>query len=135
MTEHWIDAVIVAVYLVGSFVIGMVASKYLNKGDSSEDGYFLAGRRLPGWLNGFSQAATTMNADVAPFYCGMAIAVGLPMAWFYMSRVGLALALIAMLFAVRWRQLGVRTSPEFFTIRFGGRPARFVRVYFSIYTV
>ena len=41
------------------------------------ESYFLAGRKLPGWLNGCSYAATCLNADVAPAYTGMTVITGI----------------------------------------------------------
>ena len=115
-----VDATIVVIYLVASFGFGIFASRFLGSGKESEEDYYLAGRSVPGWVNGTSYAVTLMNADVAPAYCGMAVVVGLPVAWFYMSRFSLGLLLASMLFAVRWRQLKIRTGPEFFSLRFGG---------------
>src|SRR4029453_15865800 len=101
----------------------------------NEDDYYLAGRGVSGWINGVSHAVTLVNADVAPAYCGMAVVAGLSVAWFYMSRFSLSLLLAAMLFAARWHQLGIRTGPEFFSLRFGGRLAKFARTYTSLYSV
>jgi len=133
--SHPIDAAIVALYLLASFGFGLLATRFLSGGQKNEEDYYLAGRKVPGWVNGVSYAVTLMNADVAPAYCGMAVVVGLPVAWFYMSRFGLGLMLAAMLFAVRWRQMDIRTGPEFFSHRFGGRFGRFVRVYTSLFSV
>ena len=135
--NHTIDAIVVIAYLILSFIFGVFASRILGsrgKRDNGarEDNYFLAGRRMPGWLNGISYAVTCMNADVAPAYCGMAVVVGLSVCWFYMSRFGLGLLLAGMLFAIRWRQLGIATGPEFFALRFGGRGGKFVRVWSSL---
>lgn len=133
------DQLVVAVYLVGTLALGVAASRWFSNGKSresdSEDGYFLAGRRVPGWANGISYAATALNADVGPTYCGFAVVVGLPIAFFYLPRFALAWMIAAMLFAVRWRQLGIRTGPEFYALRFGGERTRFVRVYSSLFSV
>lgn len=93
------------------------------------ESFFLAGRQLPGWLNGFSYATTCMNADVAPAYCGMTVVTGLFVCWWYVGRFGLALMIAAVLFAAMWRRLGLLTSPEFYELRFGGRPALAVRTW------
>lgn len=132
---HYIDAAIVAAYLILSFVFGLIASRILRSGTKGEEGYFLAGRKMPGWLTGFSTAVTAMNADVAPAYCGMAVVIGLPIAWFYMSRFGLALMIAGLLFAVYWRRLRVSTGPEFYALRFAGHGAGFVRVWTSLFQV
>lgn len=140
------DQVVVAVYLLASLALGVASSGWFKRrspttsgpsqadSDSEED-YFLAGRRMPGWANGVSYAATALNADVGPTYCGFAVVVGLPIAFFYLPRFAFAWMIAAMLFAVRWRQLGVRTGPEFYALRFGGARTRFVRVYSSLFAV
>lgn len=144
-----IDAIVVALYLIVSFGVGIFASRLLGRGSKTDDAtksvadkttdneeaYYLAGRRIPGWMNGISYAVTAMNADVAPAYCGMAVVVGLPIAWFYLPRFALGWMIAAMLFAVRWRQLGVRTGPEFYALRFNRASSRFVRVYSAIFAV
>lgn len=135
------DQIVVVVYLLGSLALGLYASGWFRgpKADTaetdSEDDYFLAGRRVPGWMNGISYAATALNADVGPAYCGMAVVIGLPIAFFYLPRFALAWMIAAVLFAVRWRQLGVRTGPEFYALRFGGERTRFVRIYSALFAV
>lgn len=134
-SSHAIDAVVVAVYLGLSFVLGLWAHRLWRTGHEDEESFYLAGRRVPAWVNGVSYAATAINADVAPLYCGMAAVIGLPVAWFYLSRFAFAWMIVAMLFAVRWRQLGIRTGPEFYALRFGGRGAKFIRVYTALFAV
>jgi len=130
-----LDAVVVLAYLGVTFLVGIYAHRIWRADHQSDEEYYLAGRRVPAWVNGISYAATAINADVAPLYCGMAAVIGLPVAWFYLSRFGLAWLLVAMLFAVRWRQLKIRTGPEFYALRFGGRGAKFTRIYTAIFTV
>lgn len=132
---HVADVIVIAIYLAATFIIGVWAHRAWRTGREDEEDYYLAGRRVPAWVNGVSFAATAINADVAPLYCGIAAVVGLPVAWFYISRFGLAWMLVAMLFAVRWRQLGIQTGPEFYALRFGGRGAKFVRVYTALFAV
>ncbi|MEO1497717.1 MAG: sodium:solute symporter [Planctomycetota bacterium] len=139
-------------YLLGSLVLGLYASGWLRSGGEasadavgadeastdkpdSEDDYFLAGRRVPGWVNGVSFAATALNADVGPTYCGLAVVIGLPVAFFYLPRFALAWMIAAALFAVRWRQLNVRTGPEFYAVRFGGDRTRIMRIYMALFMV
>jgi SSS family solute:Na+ symporter len=132
---HAADLLVIAVYLAATLGIGIWAHRLWRTGPEDEESYYLAGRRVPAWMNGVSYAATAINADVAPLYCGMAAVIGLPVAWFYLSRFGLAWMIVAMLFASRWRQLDIRTGPEFYALRFGGRGARFVRVYTALFAV
>ncbi|MDZ4656116.1 MAG: hypothetical protein SH868_00915 [Bythopirellula sp.] len=132
---HWIDLAIIAIYLVASFAIGIVASRLLNTSSGGEEDFYLAGRNVSGWLNGVSYAVTAMNADVAPLYCGLAAVIGLPVAWYYISRFAFAWLIVSLLFAVRWRLLNISTGPEFYSLRFGGRGSKFVRIYTSLFTV
>lgn len=134
VSTHTIDVAVMVFYLVGSFAIGIFASRLLGA-PASEEGFYLAGRRMPGWVNGISYAVTAMNADVAPLYCGLTVVIGLPIAWYYLSRFALAWLLIALLFAVRWRKLEIRTGPEFYSLRFGGKGAKIVRVVSALFAV
>jgi Na+/proline symporter len=134
-SAHWLDASVVLLYLIATFWLGLRASRMLHGKPQTEEDYFLAGRSVPGWVNGVSYAVTLVNADVAPAYCGVTAVVGLPVAWFYVSRFGLALLLAAMLFSVRWHQLGICTGPEFFSLRFGGERSKWARIYTSAYNV
>ena len=130
-----VDILIIVIYLVVSFGLGIIGAKLLRSGTKGEEGYFLAGRKMPGWLTGTSQAVTSMNADVAPTYVGVAVVVGLPIAWWYMSRFGFALLVAGLLFAVLWKRLGVSTGPEFYALRFAGRGGTFVRIWTSLHQV
>ena len=134
-TALWIDSAILAAYLLASFLIGIFANRLLKKDVSTESGYFLGGRSMPGYLTGISNAVNAMNSDVMPTYMGLALAVGLPVCWFYFSRAGLGIFLAGMLFYARWKQLGVATGPEFFAVRFGSDGGRFIRVFTSLYSV
>ena len=129
--KHGIDAVVVCLYLLATFIFGVFASKLLHSNAHKEDGYFLAGRKMPGWLNGISYAVTCMNANVGPTYCGLTVVVGLSVCWYYLSAFTFSLLIAGMFFAVKWRGMGISTGPEFFTLRFGGRSAKFVRIWSS----
>ncbi|MFI4875203.1 MAG: hypothetical protein ACIALR_07695 [Blastopirellula sp. JB062] len=124
-----LDWGVLAAYFIGLLVLGFFLRK--KSGDDLE-GYFLAGRRMPGWLNGTSYAATCMNADVAPAYCGMTVVTGAFVCWFYMARFGLALMIAAILFAGLWRRLKLRTSPEFYELRFSGTAALTMRSWVAL---
>ena len=87
---------------------------------------------MPGWLAGFSYAATCMNTDAITAYCGMTVISGICICWWYISRFGLALMIGAILFAVFWRRLHIFTSPEFYEFRFTGAPALTMRSWVSI---
>jgi Na+/proline symporter len=130
-----LDLVIVLVYLACTFTIGIFASRLLHRNRKTTDDYFLAGRGMKGWVTGLSLSLAAVNADVAPLYVGMGAAVGLSVCWFYLSRFTIGWLIIATLFAVKWRQIGIATGPEFFSLRFHGTGGKFVRVYSSLYAL
>ncbi len=124
-----LDYAVMAAYMLALLAVGTYLRKRAGKDMES---YFLAGRKMPGWLNGCSYAATCMNADVAPAYCGMTVITGTFICWWYLSRFGLALMIGGVLFAVFWRRLSLMTSPEFYELRFGGRPALAIRTWIAL---
>lgn len=124
-----IDWVVIGSYFVTLLVIGLYYRRFA--GRSMED-FFLAGRRNTGWSSGLSYSAALMNADVAPAYSGFAVATGVFVCWFYLSRFGIALFLGAILFAVFWRRLNLFTTPEFYELRFGGLASSVIRTWVAL---
>ncbi len=121
-----VDYIIIIIYLL--ILVGFsLFMKISKKSGTDTESYFLGGRKIPGWLNGISYAATSMNTDVAPAYSGMTVISGAFIYWWYISRFSIALMIGAVLFAVFWRRLKLITSPEFYEIRFTGRAASTVR--------
>ena len=124
-----LDYAVMGLYMLVLIAMGFILRK---RAGHDLEGYFLAGRRMPGWLNGTSYAATCLNADVAPAYCGMTVITGAFICWWYLSRFGLALMIGGVLFAVLWRRLSLMTSPEFYELRFSGTPAVAVRTWVAL---
>jgi Na+/proline symporter len=121
-----LDYAVMAAYMLVLVAMGLVLRRSAGK---DLEGYFLAGRKIPGWLNGCSYAAACLNADVAPAYCGMTVITGAFICWWYLSRFGLALMIGGVLFAVLWRRLSLMTSPEFYELRFSGTAAVAIRTW------
>ena len=121
-----LDVLIILASLAVVLAVGVYYYRFARR---SSENYFLGGRSLPGWANGISNAATAMNSDVAPAYCGLMAATGLYLAWWYLSRFGLALFIGGILFAAFWRRLRLFTAPEFYSLRFGGSIGSVVRVW------
>lgn len=126
---HNVDYAIMGLYMLGLIGMGLYYRRFAQE---SMENYFLAGRKMKGWMNGTSYAATCMNADVAPAYCGMTVITGLFICWWYISRFGLALMIGGILFAVFWRRLKIFTSPEFYELRFTGLPALSMRTWTAL---
>jgi Na+/proline symporter len=128
------DYFVIAIYFLALIAMS-VYMKLTKKAGTDTESYFLAGRKIPGWLNGISYAATCLNSDVAPAYCGMTVISGVFIYWWYISRFGLALLIGAILFAAFWRKLNIVTSPQFYEIRFSGKAATAVRSWVSLRSI
>ena len=73
----FIDWVILFLYLIFSFVLGI----YLSLKNLNETDYFVAGRRLNGLLAGMSMAATTFSIDTPLYVAGIVGSRGLAGNW------------------------------------------------------
>ncbi len=126
-----LDYAIILAYLGTVLGIGLYYRRFASE---NLENFFLAGRTIPGWLNGISYSAALVSADAACGYGGLAAVTGIFVCWWYLSRFGLALFIGAVLFAVFWRRLGLFTSLEFYEIRFTGPPAHLLRFWIAFRT-
>ncbi len=117
-----IDWLILAIYLLISLGLGV----FLARRNKGEDDYFVAGRKLTGWLAGASMAATTFSIDTPLYVAGLVGTRGLAGNWEWWS---FALAHVAMtvVFAPMWRRSGVLTDAAFTELRYGGSAAAWLR--------
>ncbi|KGG20995.1 sodium:solute symporter family protein [Prochlorococcus marinus] len=118
----FIDWVILFLYLIFSFVLGI----YLSLKNLNETDYFVAGRRLNGLLAGMSMAATTFSIDTPLYVAGIVGSRGLAGNWEWWS-FGLAHIAMTVVFAPLWRRSGVLTDAAFTELRYGGRAAAYLR--------
>jgi SSS family solute:Na+ symporter len=123
-------------FIIGGYLLLMlgIGAYYRRFAGESMDNYFLAGRSIPGWLNGVSYSAALVSADAACTYGGLATVTGAFVCWMYLSRFGLALFVGAVLFAVFWRRMNLFTSMEFYELRFEGKPAALMRLWIAFRT-
>ena len=117
-----IDWLLLAAYLVLTLGLGL----WLARRNSGEADYFVAGRRLNGWLAGASMAATTFSIDTPLYVAGLVGARGLAGNWEWWS-FGLAHVAMAVVFAPLWRRSGVLTDAAFTELRYGGAAAAWLR--------
>ena len=99
---------------------------WLARRNSGEEDYFVAGRRLSGWLAGASMAATTFSIDTPLYVAGLIGSRGLAGNWEWWS-FGLAHVAMAVVFAPLWRRSGVLTDAAFTELRYGGPAAAWLR--------
>lgn len=109
--------------------IGIYVSKKSGK-DTSE--YFLSGRTMPWWLLGFSMVATTFSTDTPNLVTEIVRTDGVSGNWVWWAFLLTGL-LTVFVYAKLWRRSNVLTDMEFYNLRYGGKPARFLRGFRSIY--
>ncbi len=109
--------------------IGIYVSKKSGK-DTSE--YFLSGRTMPWWLLGFSMVATTFSTDTPNLVTEIVRTNGVSGNWVWWAFLLTGL-LTVFVYAKLWRRSNVLTDMEFYNLRYGGKPARFLRGFRSLY--
>ena len=122
---HLYDWLVVAAIFAGLLVLGGILSK---KSGRSTDDFMVAGRKMPWWLIGMSEAATQFNTsgmlkDTRKIrQDGLA---GIYNMWSYMAEI----AVNNVWFMRLWRRARFRTPMEFYHARYVGKPATFARIY------
>jgi Na+/proline symporter len=119
--------------IIGYFAIALGIGLWFRRraGRSMED-YFVSGRSLPWWLAGTSMVATTFAADTPLAVQGLVAEHGLAGNWFWWA-FALGGMVTVFLFARLWRRAGVLTDVELVELRYGGRPAAFLRGFRAVY--
>ncbi|HEV2643845.1 MAG TPA: hypothetical protein VGT98_14110, partial [Candidatus Elarobacter sp.] len=124
-----IDWAIVVAYFALSAGIGVLFTK---RGGESLSEYFLSGRNVSWWLAGASMVATTFAADTPLVVTGLVTAHGVAGNWLWWNML-MSGMLTVFFFARLWRRANVMTDVEFAEIRYGGRPASFLRGFRALY--
>lgn len=124
-----LDWTLVVAYFAISISIGL---KFTKKGGESLEEYFVAGRAVPWWLAGSAMIATTFAADTPLAVTGLVANHGVAGNWLWWNMV-MSGTLTVFLYARLWRRARVMTDVEFAEIRYGGRPATFLRGFRAIY--
>jgi Na+/proline symporter len=109
------------------FAIPLAVGWALRKRGSKDSGSFLlSGRSLPWWLAGTSMAADTFGSDTPLYVAGVVRGQGIAgnWQWWCFAFSGL---LSVFLLAPLWRRTEATTDVEFVEMRYGGRPAAFLR--------
>lgn len=125
----WIDWTIIITFLLLSLGIGLYYRK--GAGKSLSD-FFLGGRNLPWYVAGLSMVATTFAADTPLAVSEMVADGGIAKNWLWWSFI-FGGALTTFFFATLWRRSGVLTELEFITLRYEGKPAKYLRIVKAIY--
>lgn len=124
-----IDWLIIAAYFAVSLAIGLAFSK---RAGSSLTEFFVAGRSLPWWIAGTSMVATTFAADTPLAVTGLTIKDGLAGNWVWWA-MALGGMVTVFVYARLWHRAGVVTDVELVEMRYGGKPAAFLRGFRALY--
>jgi SSS family solute:Na+ symporter len=109
--------------------IGIYVSK---KSGSSSSEFFLSGRTMPWWLLGLSMVATTFSTDTPNLVTDFVRTSGVSGNWGWLCFL-LTGMLTVFVYAKLWRKSNVKTDLEFYALRYGGKPASFLRKFRAIY--
>jgi solute:Na+ symporter, SSS family len=123
------DWLVIAGYLLINLLIGFY---YRRRSGGNTAEFFVSGRNVSWWLAGTSMVATTFAADTPLFVSGVIATQGIAGNWIWWSSC-LSGLLTVFFFARYWRRAEVLTDVELTEIRYGGRPAAFLRGFKAVY--
>src|SRR5438045_374686 len=123
------DWLVIVGYLLVNLAIGIY---YRRRASGNTEEFFVSGRDVSWWLAGTSMVATTFAADTPLFVCGVVAKQGIAGNWIWWAFcVGGMLTVF--FFARYWRRAQIITDVQFVEIRYGGKPAAFLRGFKAIY--
>ena len=124
-----VDWAVIIGYLLVNLAIGIY---YRRRASGNTEEFFVSGRDVSWWLAGTSMVATTFAADTPLFVCGVVARQGIAGNWIWWGFcVGGMLTVF--FFARYWRRAEILTDVQFVEIRYGGKPAAFLRGFKAIY--
>ncbi len=117
MTLHWVDMVIIVVYLLVVAMIGFIVKKQATK---KLDSYYLADRNIPWWMLGLSGCSSYIDIGGTMSMIGVIFYLGLKSLWATHIFWGWFMICFYMAFQAKWiRRSGVMTFAEWNETRFG----------------
>ena len=124
-----IDWIVIVAYLLLNLIISLY---YRSRSSGSTEEFFVSGRNVSWWLAGTSMVATTFAADTPLLVAGLVARNGISGNWLWWSQC-LCGMMTVFFFARYWRRAEILTDVEFVEIRYGGKPAAFLRGFRAIY--
>lgn len=119
--------------IFGFFALVLFVGIYVSKKSGKNTAeYFLSGRSMPWWLLGFSMVATTFSTDTPNLVTDFVRTDGVSGNWGWWAFLLTGL-LTVFVYAKLWRRSNVSTDMEFYDLRYGGKPAHFLRGFRSLY--
>ena len=123
------DWVVIAGYLLINLLISIY---YRRRASGNTEEFFISGRDVSWWLAGTSMVATTFAADTPLLVCGLVAKSGIAGNWIWWGFC-IGGMLTVFFFARYWRRAEILTDVQFVEIRYGGKPAAFLRGFKAIY--
>ncbi len=121
------------ILIIGLFAIILGVGIYFSKkSGKNADEFFLSGRNMPWWLLGLSMVATTFSTDTPNLVTDIVRKNGVSGNWVWWAFLITGL-LTVFVYARLWRKSGVSTDIEFYELRYGGKPAQFLRGFRAVY--
>jgi Na+/proline symporter len=124
-----LDYSFIVVFFSIVLAIGIIVSKKSGKSSSE---FFLSGRTMPWWLLGLSMVATTFSTDTPNLVTDIVRTNGVSGNWVWWAFLITGL-LTVFVYAKLWRKSNVNTDLEFYEMRYGGGPAKFLRKFRAVY--
>ena len=87
---------------------------------------------MPWWLLGISMVATTFSTDTPNLVTDLVRQNGVSSNWLWWSFLITGM-LTVFIYAKLWRRSGIITDIEFYELRYGGKPAAFLRGFRALY--
>src|SRR5437016_3647975 len=123
------DWIVIAGYLLVNLLISLY---YRRRSSGSTEEFFVSGRNVSWWLAGTSMVATTFAADTPLLVTGLVAKNGIAGNWLWWS-LCLSGMMTVFFFARYWRRSEILTDVEFVELRYGGKPAAFLRGFRALY--
>jgi Na+/proline symporter len=124
-----LDGFILLAFVATAIASGLRARKQASR---NLEEYFLAGRSLSGWKAGISMAATQFAADTPLLVTGLIATAGIFALW-RLWVYAIAFLLLGFVLAPLWRRARVLTDAELAELRYGARPAAWLRGIKAVY--
>lgn len=129
MILAWLDLLILGVFFLVTVMLAFKGKELAHEG---MQGFFLGGRNMPWYLAGLSMVATTFAADTPLAVTEIVASGGIAGNWIWWSFLAGGM-FTTFFFARYWRRSGVTTEVELISLRYGGKPARFLRIFKALY--
>ena len=124
-----LDFIVIGVYLVAIFLIGIALTK---KASKNMEEFFIGGRSMPWWLIGVSMAATNFSIDTPIAVTKFIYKEGIGGVWFMWSSA-ISAIFVTFFFSRLWRRSEVITDAEIIEKRYSGSPAKYLRLFKGVY--